>query len=264
MGFAAASSAGTQNDSRRSTPKNFLHGIPAGFCLLALLGAAILGASSPAQQTTLKRYDIYTGFTDLNSPALGLNQKGFHTQTGVNLRSWYVLGLDYSVSSGSTVLKPDLLPIALQQQLQPILVQFIQAGVIPPTYQLALPAHVLTQSIAGGPQFSNRHFRLVTLFVRPSFGAFRLAATPHPADPVATVISHALVPSGHKVDWTGFYGFGGGDEVMFTNTVGLRTQLDVVYNHPFNDLLANGFWTMRYSAGLNFHFGRNILAAPAK
>jgi len=211
------------------------------------------------QQATLKRYDMYAGFADLNSPALGLNQTGLHTQFGVNERKWYALGFDYSVSSGSTVLKPDLLPLTLQQQLAPIIEAYILAGAVPPTYQLTLPAHIVTQSLAVGPQFAYRHFRRVTLFVRPSVGAFRLAATPHPADPVATTISQALVPSGHKVDWTGFYGFGGGDEILLTPHFGVRTQMDVVHNHPFNDILANGFWTLRYSVGLNVHAGRNIL-----
>ncbi len=180
------------------------------------------------------------------------------------MRRWYTLGVDYSVSSGSTVLKPGLLPGPLQQQLGGVILQLIQSGAIPPTYQLLLPANVFTQSFAAGPQFSYRHFERVTLFVRPSIGAFRLGATPRPRDPVATLISHQLVPSGHKVDWTGFYGVGGGDEVRITPLVGIRTQIDIVHNHPFNDILANGFWTMRYSAGLNFHFGRNILAPAAK
>lgn len=226
----------------------------------AILVASFLFATiAGAQQTQLKRYDVYVGFADLNSPALGLNQTGLHTQFGFNERSWYALGFDYSVSSGSTVLKPDLLPVTLQEELAPIIEAYILAGVVPPTYQLTLPAHIMTQSLAGGPQFAYRHFRRVTLFVRPSVGAFRLAATPHPADPVATAISQALVPSGHKVDWTGFYGFGGGDEIQLTPHFGVRSQMDVVYNHPFNDILANGFWTMRYSVGLNIHAGKNIL-----
>ncbi len=219
----------------------------------------LLATIAAAQQTQLKRYDLYVGFADLNSPALGLNQTGVHTQFGVNERNWYAIGFDYSASSGSTVLKPDLLPVTLQQQLAPIIEAYILAGVVPPTYQLTLPAHIMTQSLAAGPQFAYRHFRRVTLFVRPSVGAFRLAATPHPGDPVATTISQALVPSGHKVDWTGFYGFGGGDEILLTPHFGVRSQMDVVYNHPFNDILANGFWTMRYSVGLNIHAGKNIL-----
>lgn len=96
--------------------------------------------------------------------------------------------------------------------------------------------------------------------IRPPFcGAFRLAATIHPADPVATEIPQLLAPSGQTVDWTGFYGFGGGGEILLTPHFGVRSQMDVVYNHPFNNILANGFWTMRYSVGLNLHAGKNIL-----
>jgi hypothetical protein len=230
-------------------------------CASIVLLLASLCLPAGAQQTTLRRYDVYTGFVDLYSPALGLNQKGFHAQVGRNMNRWLVWGGDYSVSSGSNVLKPDLLPVALQQQLGEQILALIQAGVIPPTYQLAIPTSIVTQSFAAGPQFSWRHFSRVTLFVRPSLGAFRLAATPHPGDPVATGIAQSLVPSGHKVDWTGFYGFGGGDEVQITPLVGIRTQFDEVYNHPFNDILANGFWTTRFSAGLNFHIGHNILAS---
>lgn len=232
----------------------------------SLLGILLLCFSLPlcAQQTVVNRYSVYTGFADLNSPALGLNQTGFHTQAALDMRSWLGAGFDYSVSSGSTVLKPDLLPEALQVELGEQILALIHAGIIPPTYQLTLPANVFTQSFAAGPQFQYRHFRRVTLFARPSFGAFRLAATPHPTDPVAAAISAQLVPSGHKVDWTGFYGFGFGDDVKVTQLIWIRTQMDVVHNHPFNDILANGFWTMRYSAGLDFHFGRNILQPPSK
>lgn len=224
----------------------------------------IAGGSLAAQQTELRKYDAYAGFVDLNSPALGLNQTGFHAQSGMNLKSWLAVGGDYSVSAGQAVLKPDLLPTATQQQLGEVILALIQQGVIPPTYQLLLPANVFTQSFAAGPQFSYRHFRRVTLFARPSLGAFRLGATPRPRDPVAAQISQALVPSGHKVDWTGFYGAGWGGEYRVTPLVGIRPQMDLVYNHPFNDILANGFWTVRSSIGLNFHFGHNILAAKAK
>ena len=220
----------------------------------------IAGSTAVAQQKYVGRYDVYTGFADLNTPALGLNQTGFHTQAGFNMRRWYSLGLDYSVSTGSEVLKPDLLPAALQQELAPIIIQYMQAGVIPPTYQLTVPANVFTQSFAAGPQLAYRHFSRATLYLRPSLGAFRLAATPRPTNYVATVIAKALVPSGHKVDWTGFYGVGGGAELKITRHLGLMSQLDIVYNHPFNDILANGTWTERYSIGPLFHFGRNVVA----
>jgi hypothetical protein len=40
--------------------------------IVLLLSSTIAGA----QQKQLKRYDLYVGFADLNSPALGLNQTG--------------------------------------------------------------------------------------------------------------------------------------------------------------------------------------------
>lgn len=221
--------------------------------------------SALAQQTYVGRYDAFAGFTDLNTPALGLNQTGFHTQGGVVLRRWLSFGGDYSVVAGSEVLKPDLLPTALQQQVAPIILHLIQAGIIPPTYQLTVPANVFTQSFAAGPQFIYRRFSKTSLYLRPSFGAFRLAATPRPKDPVAATIALSLVPSGHKVDWTGFYGFGGGAEFKITPHLGLFPQFDLVYNHPFNDILAHGTWTMRYSIGPVVHFGRNVEASePTK
>lgn len=229
--------------------------------LLLLMSAA---PATVAQQSYVGRYDAFAGFTDLNTPALGLNQTGFHTQGGVVLNRWLSFGGDYSVVSGSEVLKPDLLPTALQQQIAPVILQLIEAGVIPPTYQLTVPANVFTQSFAAGPQFAYRHFSKTTLYLRPSFGAFRLAATPRPKDPVAAAISQMLVPSGHKVDWTGFYGVGGGAEFKLTPHIGIFPQADFVYNHPFNDILANGNWTMRYSIGPVFHFGRNVGTTAAK
>ncbi|MHB1745251.1 MAG: hypothetical protein ACYCPO_07220 [Acidobacteriaceae bacterium] len=231
------------------------------FPLFALLLIFLFaGSAAFAQQKYVGRYDVYTGFADLNTPALGLNQPGFHTQVGLYPRAWYSLGLDYSVFSGSELLKPDLLPTALQQELAPIIIQYMQAGVIPPTYQLTVPTNVFTQTFAAGPQLAYRHFSRATLYLRPSLGAFRLGAAPRPTNYVATVIAKALVPSGHKVDWTGFYGIGGGAELKITRHLGLMSQLDIVYNHPFNDILANGVWTERYSIGPLFHFGRNVVA----
>lgn len=217
-----------------------------------------------AQQSYVGRYDAYAGFTDFNTPALGLNQIGAHTQGGVDLRRWLSLGVDYSVVQGSEVLKPDLLPGVLQQEIAPVITQLIGAGVIPPGYQLTVPANVSTQSFAAGPQFAYRHFSRATLYLRPSFGAFRVAATPRPKDPVAALVTKTLIPAGYKVDWTGFYGMGGGAELKVSRHIGILPQIDLVYNHPFNDILANGNWTMRYSIGPVFHFGGNVGASRVK
>jgi hypothetical protein len=230
------------------------------FSFLFSMAAMSMGIAQ-AQQTDISRYDVYTGFTDLYAPALGLNQQGFHTQAGVNMRPWYSVGFDYSIARGNEILKPDLLPEALQQEIEEAEEEYIAAGLLPANYQLEIPTHAFTETFAFGPQLMYRHYTKATFFVRPSLGALRERATPHPTDPFSTSIAKELAPGGSKLDWTGFYGLGGGVDYSLTRHFGIRAQMDAVYNHPFNDILENGRWTYRYSVGPSFHFGRNILPA---
>ena len=223
--------------------------------ILAFTLAAPLAA--PAQQPYVGRYDVYAGFTDLNSPALGLNQPGFHLQAGVNPRSWYSIGFDYSRGTGSEILTTSLLPAALQAEVNGAQAQYTALGLLPAGYRLAVPTDATTQTFAFGPQYEYRHLRRATLFLRPSLGALRERAVPHPTDPFATVVATQLAPAGFKRDWTGFYGAGGGVDLTVTHHFGLRMQLDAVHTHPFNDILADGRWTYRASIGPSFHFGRN-------
>ena len=216
-----------------------------------------------AQQTYVTQYDFYAGYAFLNSPKIGLFENGFQTQFGYRAKPWLSLGFDYSYTRGDLTITPDLLPTALQQQLGAEIGQLIAAKVIPPTYALTVPAHSVTNSFAVGPQFAYRHFSKVTFFIRPSFGAIREAATPAPGDPIAVSVVAQLAPTGHKVDWQGFYGVGGGVDLIFSKHVGLRVQADQVWDHLFNDLLAQGRWTTRFSIGPCFNFGKNIMEDKA-
>lgn len=211
-----------------------------------------------SQQTDVRRYDIYTGFAGFETPELNLAQRGFHLQTGLNLRTWLSAGFDYSISTGHNALTPNLLTTSLRQELGLEIEELIEEGIIPPNYQLVVPLDAFSQTFALGPQLTYRHFQPVTLFVRPSLGAIRQKVTPHPTDPVSAAIVAQLVPAGEKTDWSGFYGFGGGADWNATKHIGLRVQADLVYWRLFNDLLANGTWTVRYSVGPTFRFGRNI------
>jgi hypothetical protein len=60
------------------------------------------------------------------------------------------------------------------------------------------------------------------------------------------------------MDWTGFYGFGGGADFLLYKHIGLRAQADLVYNHLFSDILQDGRMTTRFSIGPCFNVGRNI------
>ena len=221
-----------------------------------LLTGAVLRAA--AQQGYVGRYDVYGGFTEEVSPALGLNQPGFHTQVGFNPRMWLSVGFDYSIASGSEILTAGELPAALEAEVLGAEQQYEALGALPPGYQLRVPAHASTQTFAFGPQYEYRHFKKLTLFVRPSLGALRERAVPHPNDPFSTAIAAQLAPAGYKLDWTGFYGVGGGGDISVSKHFGLRLQLDAVHDHPFDDILADGRWTYRFSVGPSFHFGKNV------
>ena len=238
------------------------HSLLAGTALAVLL--AFTGTSVHAQQSYVSRYDVYTGFADIDSPMLGLNEQGFHAQAGMNMRRWLSVGADYSEGTGSQILTTNLLPAALQAQVNGAQAQYIAAHLLPANYFLAVPTDAATQPFAIGPQLVNRHYAKFTLFVRPSLGALRERAVPHAQDAFQTVIVGQLAPAGFKLDWTGFYGVGGGAEVAVSKHIGIRGQMDLVYNHPFNDILADGRWTYRFSVGPSFHFGRNVAAGGKK
>ena len=227
---------------------------------LMVLTLALVTSRAYGQQTYVTRYDLFTGYTFLDSPHVSLFENGFHFQIGVRPTTWYSLGFDYSISAGDLTLTPNLLTTALQQQLGAELEALAKAGELPPGYTLVVPAHSRTQTFAVGPQLAYRHFKKVTLFLRPDLGAIHELATPHPAadDLIAQGIVKQLVPSGQKTDWTVFGGFGGGTDFLFTNHVGLRVQSDLVYDHLFSDLLKDGRFTVRFSVGPIFNFGKNI------
>jgi len=214
------------------------------------------------QQTYVSKYDLYTGYAFLDSPRISLFQNGTQLQVGMRPRTWLSLGFDYSYTKGNLEITPDLLPTDLQSRLGAQLGALAAAGRLPAGYHLAVPATSTTQTFAMGPQLAYRHFQKITLFVRPSMGAIREVAVPGPKDPIATAIVAQLAPQGRKRDWQGFYGIGYGFDINITRNFGIRTQGDLVWDHLFNDLLAQGRWTTRFSVGPCFNFGRNIAEKP--
>jgi hypothetical protein len=223
----------------------------------------LLSASGFAQQDNVAKYDVFAGFSYLNSPDINLAERGFHTQVGINPKTWYSLGVDYSVFTGHTSLTPNLLTNSLQSQLGTQFGQLVRAGIIPPSYSLVVPINSTTQTITAGPQYDYRHFKKVTLFLRPSIGAIYEEAQVKTAglDPIARGVVKQLAPSGKKTDWTPFYGFGGGFDYLATKHLGVRVQADFVHDHLFSDLLKHGRNTVRLSIGPTFRFGKNVAAA---
>src|SRR5579884_4306902 len=120
---------------------------------IVIIAILLLTPAAYGQQSYVSRYNVFAGYTFLNSPNISLFENGFHTQVGYNQRTWLAMGFDYSVAAGDLKLTPDLLPDALQQQLGGTLKQLAAIGQLPPGYALVVPAHSLTQTFAAGPQF---------------------------------------------------------------------------------------------------------------
>jgi len=225
--------------------------------MVALFVAALAVSSSTVlgQQTYVARFDTFIGYTFLDSPHVSLFENGLQYQFGVRPTTWYSLGFDYSFSTGNLTLTPNLLTTTLQEELAE------ELGVIAPGYplsSLSITSHSATQTFAAGPQLAYRHYSKITLFLRPDFGAIYERATPHPVGEIPVLVVGQLAPSGYKTDWTPFYGFGGGVDLLFSKHVALRVQADLVYDHLFSDLLKDGRLTTRFSIGPCFNFGSNI------
>jgi len=228
---------------------------------LFIVPLALLALALPVfgQQDYVTRFDAFGGYAFLDSPHVSLFENGFATQVGFRPKTWYSFGFDYSISAGDLSLTADLLPSGLQQTLGAQLGQLAAAGLLPAGYKLVVPVHSRTQTFAVGPQLAYRHFRHETLFLRPLFaGAIYEQATPKPGDPIASRVVAQLAPSGKKTDTTWFLGVGGGFDILISHHFAIRTQVDVVYDHLFNDLLRDGRWTTRFSTGPAFNFGKNI------
>jgi hypothetical protein len=226
--------------------------------MLTLIFMMFLKVSNAlGEQPYVGRYDAYTGFEYLDSPRIDLVERGFESQAGIRLKDWVSAGFDYGFATGGTVLTPALVNSTVQRQLAELLAQLTSAGLVPHGYALAIPLNSQTQTFSAGTQFAYRHFKLVTLFIRPDLGAIRELATPRPRDSVASAIVSQLVPSGTKHDWVAFYGFGGGFELNLSKHCSLRFQADFVHDHLFDDLL-NGRNTVRFSVGPGFQWGRNV------
>ncbi len=127
---------------------------------LLLLFLLFTVVSSVAQQDFVSRYDAFAGYSYLNSPKLSLSQNGFHTQFGVNARSWAALGARLQLFQPAIVrCTPSDLNSTQLAKLAPI------APLLPPGFVIQSPYDATTYTITGGPTVldpeiqGNNHFR---------------------------------------------------------------------------------------------------------
>lgn len=224
---------------------------------LLLFFVLLLSLTAFAQQDYVPRFDAFTGFSYLHSPKLNLAGRGFNGEFGVNANRWLALGADFSVFGSHSTLFPKELTPALQQALAFQLGQ-LPPGTIPPGYVVQVPFDAATYTFSAGPQINFRHFKMVTLFVRPALGVMHEVVTAKPTDPIQTLIVAGLAPGGKKSDTVIFYGAGGGFDINATKHVGLRVGFDFVHVNLFDGFLKEGRNSLRMSVGPTWRFGHNV------
>ena len=216
-----------------------------------LIGLLLLSSAAFAQeQEYVSRYDAFAGFSYLNSPKLNLAERGFNTQFGVNVTRWLALGVDYSIFTGHSAIRPQDLTTALQTRLAPIL------PLLGPNPQV--PFDSTTYTFTAGPQFNFRPLKRATFFVRPAIGGMHETATLKPNTPILALVVQQLAPSGQTSDLEPFYGVGWGFDVNASKHVALRVGFDYVHVNLFPDLLKEGRNSLRISIGPTFRFGPNV------
>lgn len=237
-------------------------------CILMLFVAF----AAVAQQDYVARFDTFAGYSYLTTPNLSLNQNGVNFEGGVNVTRWLALGADYSFFNGSATLLPKQLVQSKQDQLNSVFTPpfaFFPAPIpaelgaffgANPNYSLKAPYDASTWTFAAGPQLNYRHFKAVTLFLRPDLGVLHEGVTAKvPAsDLPATLAVASLLPGGKKSDDVVFYGVGGGFDLNVSKHVGIRTTVDYVHCFLFKSLLAESRNSIRISVGPTFRFGGNV------
>jgi hypothetical protein len=219
--------------------------------VLFLLSSCSFPAYS--QQTYVGRFDAFGGFSYFSSPKLNLVERGFNGEAGVNVNRWLAMGFDFSVFSGHASLLASELNPTIQAQLAPILVT------LPPGFVLSVPFDATTYTYSAGPQINFRHWKPVTLFVRPGLGALHETVTAKPDSALTTGLVNMLIgPSSKVSDTVVFYGFGGGIDWRITDHLAIRTAADFAHFTVFDSLLNGGRNAVRLSIGPAFRFGGNV------
>lgn len=210
---------------------------------LVLVVIAIAGFTVPsAAQQTVNRFDLFTGYSHLSSPGVSLEQTGFNTSFGVNVKRWLALGADFSIFTGDGSIK--IADTKIAGEVGPLL----PPGLTNPQ----IPFSANTYTFAAGPQINIRHFNKVMFFVRPGLGVLHEHAVLK--GPLAAGLSPVLGISLVQKDTTYFYGVGGGFDVNASKHVGLRVSVDFVRTPLFSSLLDTRN-AVRVSVGPTFKWG---------
>lgn len=220
-------------------------------CVLAFV--LLVTLTSYAQQTEIKQFSLIGGYSYLSTPSLNLVQRGFNGDIAQNVRPWLSMGFDFSVFTGHSTLLPSHLNLATQAKL---------AAMLPPGFPasaVSVPYSSSTYTYQLGPQLNYRHFKKVTLFVRPALGLLHAKIQAHPSAAATPIVAGLLSGKLSASDNTVFYGFGGGATWEISPSFGLRVTADLARYNFFDNMLKGSRNSVRLSVTPKFGFGKNIV-----
>jgi len=232
---------------------------PRFFCVFAILILTTLTCLS--QQSDIAQFNVIAGYSYLATPSLNLAQRGFNGDFARNVRPWLSMGFDFSTFTGHSNLLPSYLNDANQAKLGTVL------GALPAPVRASLgaalnqgvPFNSSTYTYQMGPQLNYRHFRKVTLFVRPALGLLHARVQTKPSAALTPLVMGLMGGKLSEADNTLFYGFGGGATWEITRNFGLRATVDYARYNFFDDTLNGTRNSVRLSITTKYGFGRNIL-----
>jgi opacity protein-like surface antigen len=205
-----------------------------------LLAALITIQPAFAQRDSVQKWDVYGGYSYLNTPTNDLSQNGYNFSFGRNINRWLALGLDFSHFNGSGS-QAQALPAPLSGSLQ-------------------VPFDASTSTFAAGTQFQVRKTKWVTPFFRPFLGAFHSSAEAKvneiklPAGVPPALL--AAIPSSElkRSETVLGYGAGAGVDFNISKPIGIRFATDYIRTGLFDQKQNN----VRIAFGLIYRFGGEI------
>ncbi len=238
--------------------------------VVILFFAALLVPSASAQ-VTYRQWDMYGGYTYLNTPTNSVSQYGYNLSFGRNLKHWLALGFDFSnfrgtgsqLATGSAL--ASRLPSSVLSQLPPELAPAL------PFITVNVPANLSTNTFAAGTQFQIRKNKWITPIFRPFVGAFHAKAlgqasqitpvslpagvTPQMLAAVLQSIPQQTLNDALTQNATVMgYGVGAGFDLNISKPIGIRFATDYIRTPLFGARQNN----IRIGFGLIYRFGKEV------
>ena len=245
-----------------------MHKIAIAIAVILMVLVAVLPASA---QTSFQKWDMYAGYSYLNTPTNDIAQHGFNLSFGRNINKWLALGMDFSRHEGTGA--QNATGTDMVARLPSTIVAGLPASLAPalPGIKLNVPVNASSATFAAGTQFQVRKNKWVTPFFRPFLGAFHgraegkasqitVTALPAGLPPqtvaavIASIPADVLQKSLTQSETSLGYGVGGGMDLNVSKPIGIRVAADYIRTGLFDTHQNN----VRVAFGLIYRFGGEV------